>query len=93
MFSISKFLNFPPCILHIHIDNIIYNKSFTTTTTHEDEVIEWEKETNAIFAIIKELLEHESKWHINWFESRIVPGYLLENLGFQEFVEPWCNIM
>ena len=27
------------------------------------------KETNAIFAIIKELLGHEFKWHINQFES------------------------
>ena len=79
MFSISKFLNFHPCILHI--DNIICNKSFNTT--REDWVLEWVKETNAIFAIVKELLLHELKWHINWFESCLVPGYQVENLVAQ----------
>ena len=48
-----------------------------TTTTHEDYVIEWEKETNAI---IKEPLLHKKVWHINWFESSVIPGYKVENL-------------
>ena len=42
------------------------------------------KETNTIFAIIKELQVHELKWHINRFESRVVPGYQ----GFQKSVGP-----
>jgi len=37
-YSISKCVNFLPCILHIHINSIIYNTRFTTT--QEDYVIE-----------------------------------------------------
>ena len=37
------------------------------------------KESTAIFAIIKELQVHELQWHINRFESRVVPGYQVEN--------------
>ena len=72
----SVFRNIHPCILHIHIDHLQQQFHYYSWALGN-----WiNKESNAIFAIIKELQVHELKWHINRFESRVVPGYEVKKI-------------